>query len=475
MHGIRYAPLLTLRTADFLPPGDDTSPRQLPGGGGASLHWLAHRVSGRHLVLLGWIERYRPGLAVAVVDDQWRLLATRFTPCEWPADPAGKLVCDHFPYAAQLCVVDEDAQNLRATLALEQACTRHYPLPPSSEPGGGGLVLTGALTDWFDLNVSFAGDGGAAIEVGSRPSHHEPLCASVSAVAVGGRRHWFAVRQQLPGSEYWATEDPDASRVRRIWMVAEDRHGLPGEWRPIEGGDGALPVRAGDGLRRTVETQPFDADHAVALLHLDNRTRLCLVDPVAARITQAMPVRIAKGNWCVKSWRLMPEAAGGSVWLANDNGKQSAAHRDSTLWRIDYGAAASPPARRGTLPVHATRLTDDRVVTASVALDYAQDTLVLWHHGHGVRHVDPMRGVLYRRTQAGEWHVRDAAGLAGTLPAKPAATIEHFGRPMERPATACLPEHGFTFAGRWIMAHALAPEMGFPTGWMFGWLDGGDE
>jgi hypothetical protein len=53
--------LLTLRTADFLPPGDDTSPRQLPGGDDISSHWRAHRANGCHLVLLGWIERYRPG------------------------------------------------------------------------------------------------------------------------------------------------------------------------------------------------------------------------------------------------------------------------------------------------------------------------------------------------------------------------------------------------------------------------------
>lgn len=475
MQDIRYSPLLQLHTSDFLSPGEDTAPRQLPGGDGASLHWLTHRVIGRHLVLIGWIERHRPGLAVAVVDDRWRLLATRFTPCEWPADPTGKLVRQHVPYAAHVCVAGEDAGGLRGTLVLEQACVRHYPVPLSSEPGGGGMVLTGAMSDWFDLSVSFTGEDGATIEIGHTPRHHEPLCASVSAVTVGERRHWFATRQHLPDAEHWLQSDPHASHVGRTWMVAHDVNGVPGAWRPIEGSDGALAVRTGSGVYRTIETQAFDATHAIALLHLDGRNRLCVVDPAGARIAQALPLRIAKGSWCVKSWRVATEAGGGSIWLATDNGKLSAAHRDSTLWRIDYGIAANTRTRGGALPLRATRLTDDRVVTASVALDYAQDTLVLWHHGHGIKQVDPMRGALYRHRMAGEWRVLDAAGLAATLPCKPSAVVEHFGRSMERPAAPALPEHGFTFAGRRIMVHASAPGTGFPVAWAFGWVAGGDE
>lgn len=472
---MRYSSLLQLHTSDFLPLGEDTSPRQLPGGDGASLHWLTHRVMGRHLVLVGWIERHQPGLAVAVVDDQWRLLATRFMPCAWPTGAAGKLVRHHVPYAAHWCAVGEDDRGLKGSLVLEQACVRHYPLRASSASNGGGMVLTGAMSDWFDLSVSFAGPDGASIEIGRTPRHHEPLCGSVSAVIVGERRYWFAVRQFMPEAEYWDRDDPHASRIGRTWMVADDAHGLPGEWRPVEGSDGAVPVRMGGGLYRTVEMQAFDATHTIVLLHLDNRTRLCLVDPAGTRIAQALPLRIAKGSWCVKSWRVMTEAAGGSVWLATDNGKLSAAHRDSTLWRVDYGAATGAPGRRGTLPLRATRLTDDRVVTASVALDYAQDTLVLWHHGHGVKQVDPMRGELLRPTQAGEWRMLDAAGLAASLPQRPAAVIEHFGRPVERPPMAFLPDHGFTFAGRRIMVHASAPATAFPTGWTFGSISGSDE
>lgn len=48
MHRIRYTPLSTFRIADFLAPADDTSTRQFAGGGG--LHWLAHQVTGWHLV-----------------------------------------------------------------------------------------------------------------------------------------------------------------------------------------------------------------------------------------------------------------------------------------------------------------------------------------------------------------------------------------------------------------------------------------
>lgn len=472
MQRIRYAPLSTLRTADFLTPADDTSPRQLPGGDGASLHWLTHRVTGCHLIVIGWIERHRPGLAVAVIDDQWRLLSTRFVPCQLPADTGARLVRQHFPHAAHVCVVHEDNHGLRATVALEQAATRHYPPAVPIGPGDGGLVLTAAVTDWFDLRVTFTEGQGAAVDIAARPSHHEPSCSAASAVLVGERRYWFAVRQQLPEAEHWLRDDPAASCVGSAWMVAEDQEGVPSVWRLLEGGEGMLPVKAGDGIHAMAQAHAFDACHAVALMRLGNRTSLCLADPVTARVTQTVPVRAPKGRWCVKAWTAPPAAAGGSVWLATDNGKLSAAHRDSTLWCVDYGSATGGAARRAALPTRVTRLTEDRVVTASVALDFADDTCVLWQHGHGIKRAEPMRGMLYRQNPQGEWAARDVASLAETLPQTTAAVVEHFGRPIERAPMPRLPGHGFTFAGRRIVVHALTPGLGFPTGWAFGRIDG---
>jgi hypothetical protein len=465
---LRYQARLRLHTSDFLPPGADTSTLLHPEGPGAGLQWLTHHLSGRHLILVGWIQGRQSGTAIAVVDDAWRLLATHFQPADVPGDYGMLLRTDRL-YAAHLALLDESATGLRATLALEYTAQRRYPGDPGNASDGG-MILTSYVADWFALEIDFAPH--PVIHVGGSPLHRESLCGSLSHASVAGRRYWLAVHERLPDG--WDPHNPAEAKVARWLGVADDVQGLPGAWRPVAGGEEAIPIRHGARLFGTADAQSHDARHLAMLLQIGGRGSLCLLDPAAAAITHTAPLRIARGAWTMKAWHVPAGEAGGYVWLYTSNDKLSAKHRDATLWRIAYGAAAQAKAKKNSLATRLERLTEDRVVTGSAILDYADFTLALWDHGLGVKHIEPLRCVAYPLAEAEpQAAARLVPALADSLPHWPAQAIEHFGRPMEQPSRPRLPEQGFTFSGKRLAmypTHGATP--GFADGFELGEIEG---
>lgn len=431
------------------------SARDPSEGTGASLRWLTHYVSGEQLVVVGWIECDEPGLAVAIMDEQWQLRATHFMRCP---PPDGRLtpllrLRNASLYSAHLRIMSEDARGLHAMIVLEQPGERRYDGDPAN-PEDEGKTLGAGMTDWFALEVDFAAEPGPRIHVGEKGLHHESPCSNVFSVAGGKRRYWLGLHKRL--TEHWRRDDLFISLSWRTLQIARDHAGMPTAWRLLEGGEDALPVSMGrspDG--HGAAAQPYDSAHAVMLLHRGRHTCLCLIDLAGARITQALPLPIAARYWSVAAWTCLPGEGGGTFWLRTDNAKASARHRDSTLWRVDYGAAVPAELRkRGVLPIRLERLTEERAVTDSVVLDYADCTLALWDHGNGITHVDAMRCMFFRRgdDRAADLAVH-LAEFADQLPRSPERPGEHGGRPVTLPSRPRLPHLGFDFAGRRLVVY----------------------
>jgi hypothetical protein len=469
---LRYRACLRLHTSDFLPPGSDTSTLLHPQGPGASLQWLTHAISGNYLILVGYIQGRQRGTAIAVVDEAWQLLATHFRPDDVPMPDDGMLVRTGCPYAAHLALLEEDSGGVRATLALEYTAQRHYPGDAGSASDGG-MILTSFVADWFALQIDFAAQPRPDIRVGAQALHRESLCGSLSQASVAGRRYWLAVHERLPDG--WDPQNPADAKVLRWLAVADDERGVPGAWRPVAGGEEAVPLRSGYRLFGTADAQAYDNRHLAMLLQAEGRSFLCLLDPAAAKITHTAPLRIARGHWTMKAWHAMPGAAGGYVWLHTSNDKLSTKHRDATLWRLAYGAAAQAKGKRtAALATRLERLTEDRVVTGAAILDYTDFTLALWNQGLGVKHIDPLRCVAYPLAVDEPQEAAQAVpALTGSLPHWPAQTVEHFGRPTEQPARPRIPEQGFSFAGKRVAVYPLHGDLpGFAEGFELGEMAG---
>jgi hypothetical protein len=193
------------------------------------------------------------------------------------------------------------------------------------------------------------------------------------------------------------------------------------------------------------------------------------VDLASASIAQQIPLRIARGTWEIKAWQVLPDKAGGTVWLYTNNNKLSAKHRDWTLWRIAYGSAAKARPKDGALPVQIERMTDDRVVTGAAVLTYPDFTLAFWNNGIGIKNAEPLRCFGYwRDVGASNWQAHDIASVVTHLPRYPAGVTRHMGRLLESPSGPSLPERGVDFAGRALMVHALRESGRHPTGYVFG-------
>lgn len=345
-------------------------------------------------------------------------------------------------YSAHLRVVAEDANGLRAMIVLEQPGERHYDGDPAN-PKDEGKTLGAVMTDWFALEVDLPPEDEPRIQIGERALHHESPCSNAFSVNGGKRHYWLGLHKRL--TEHWRRDDLFISLSWRTLQIARDHAGIPAAWRLLEGAEDALPIAA----------QPYDSAHAVMLLHMGKQTCVCLVDLAGARVTQALPLRIAARYWSVAAWRYLPGEAGGTFWLRTDNAKASAGHRDSTLWRVDYGTAVRAERRkRGALPVWIERLTEERAVTESVVLDYADCTLALWDHGHGITHVEAMRCMFFRRGDGGAVDLAvHLPEFAGQLPHSPERPGEHDGRSVMLPSRPRLPHLGFDFAGRRLVVY----------------------
>jgi len=469
-----YRPRLHLSTSDFLPQGADCSPRGIPFDTGASMHWLTHYISGHHLLIVSWIDRQdESGLAIAVLDEHMCACARHFMPCKLPDDPTNQLqrLKHALMQAVHLHIVREDADGLRATLVLQQPAERHYPGDPLN-PVDGGMTLLTYMADWFALEIDFSPQGGAQIRLDPSPRHHESQLSHVSSVAVGDRRYWLGSRARL--TDRWDRDNPDAIHRESELQVALDEQGLPGAWRSLDGGKSASvlasklsPWASNDYLHC------YDATHAVALLRIHRVTRLCLLDLHGARMAHSAPIRIAHGHWKLHAWRVDANPAGGDIWLHANNEKHSAKHRDLSLWRVRYGArASSSRSKRKGIAVTLERLTDDRVVTSATVLDFAEGVLALWHHGMGVKHVEPTRCQFYSNDESADQAVQSLPTLPTQLPQTGAYPVGHFGRMMERPSHPRLPELGFSFADRRLLVYESLPDGGgFPIGYELAEID----
>lgn len=465
------SPLLQLHTADFLPPGADTAPRRNPGGAGASLHWLAHHVVNEHLVFIGWIESRNPGVAIAVVDGQMRLRATHFRPDGQPEEAAPRLRRIFLPHSAHSHVLQQDGGSLHAVVALEQRGHRAYRYGPAEDHTRGGLGLEAPITTWFRLRVDFADPSAGDIRIGLELIRNEPFLGTASHVQAGEQRYWLAEQKHLHDGDSWNGIDPVDTLVQRKLVVAQARDGLPDCWLAMESAGEVQPAQTEDWLPALAAPQPYDATHAVMLAQSQNRTALCLLDLANAKVEQAAVVRIARGYWRVKAWNPRTDTAGGSLWLWTSNNKLSAKHRDSTLWRIDYGNAVKKP--RGKidgLPMKIERLDEDREITGSTIINFDDFTLAMWNRGHGIKHVDPMRCRAYRHDDAAQ--PMDVSYLEPGLPFAPAGVTRHFDKDVEYPSVARVPELGFDFAGRRLLAYTQKENTGFPTGYFFVQVDG---
>lgn len=464
---LSFHPRLRLRTADFLPLGAAPAVRQLPDGPGVGLRWLTHCVLGRHLLMVAWLSgpHGAQGFGLALADSDWTLRATHFQPVALPDGQAGGVERHGDVYAAQLHCLHQDAQGMRAMLAVEQRATRHY-----LGAHGGGIVLTSGVADWFEIEVAVDADGTPRLRTHATPMHHEPFCNSLHAAQFPGGGRWLALRDALPES---VSEADAYLNVHRRLHVADDLQGVPQAWRPIQGAEGALPVDTV--LTGAMQARAYDETQVATLLTMAGSTRLCLLDLAEARLTQAVALRIPKGHWRVLAWRAGAGGEGGEFWLHASNDKLSARHRDSSLWRVAYGAAAGRGKKRSSsgLPVLAERLTEDRLVSGAAAMDYADLTLLLWQHGQGIKNVEPMRCVAHPLTGASQDPpVWDCARLAESLPQAPARAVMAFGRTMQRPAEPLLPARGFDFAGQRVLVfdECSAPA-GFPDSALLGTVE----
>ena len=310
-------------------------------------------------------------------------------------------------------------------VVLEQPAECHYDGDPANAEDEG-KTLGAGMTDWFALDVDFTAGHEPRIHIVEKGLHHESPCSNAFSVAGGKRHYWLGLHKRL--TERWHRDDLFMPLSWRTLQIARDHAGIPAAWRLLEGGEDALPVHT---------AQPYDSAHAVMLLHIGRHTCLCLIDLARARIAQASPLRIAARYWSVAAWRCLPGEGGGTFWLRTDNAKASARHRDSTLWRVDYGAAVPAELRkRGVLPVRMERLTDERAVADSVVLDYADCTLALWDHGNGTAHVDAMRCMFFRRGGDG---------------------VDYLAVPLAEFADQ-LPHLGFDFAGRRLVVYEDAAD-----------------
>ncbi|MNK40629.1 hypothetical protein D3C87_592790 [compost metagenome] len=476
---LSFHPRLRVRTADFFPVDNAPAVRQLPDGPGVGLRWLTHCVLGSHLLMVAWLTgpRGAQGFGLAVADSDWTLLATHFQPVELPGKQPGEepgaapgaqsgdIERHGDIYAAQLRCLHRDGQGLRAMLAVEQRATRRYP-----GAHGGGVVLTSGVADWFRIEIALEADGRPRLNTRAVPAHHEPFCNSLHAAQFPDGGHWLALRDTLP--ETVSEADAYLNTHRRL-HVAADRQGVPQAWRPIEGAEGALPMDTV--LTGAMQARAYDETQVVTLLTMAGATRLCLLDLAEARLTQAVALRIPKGHWRVLAWRADAAGEGGEFWLHASNDKLSIRHRDSSLWRVTYGAAAGRGKKRSSpgLPVLAERITEDRLVAGAVAMDYADFTLLLWQHGQGIKNVEPMRCAVH--PLAGplqETTAWDCARLADSLPQAPAREVMAFGRTMQRPAEPSLPARGFDFAGQRVLVfdECSAPA-GFPDSALLGTVE----
>lgn len=461
---LSFHPRLRVRTADFFPPDAAPAVRQLPDGPGVGLRWLTHRVFGRHLLMVAWLTgpQGAQGFGLALADSDWTLRATHFQPVDLPDGQAGGIDRHGDVYAAQLHCLHQDAQGLRAMLAVEQRATRRYP-----GVHGGGVVLTSGMADWFEIELALGTDGTPRLHSRPRPAHHEPFCNSLHAAQFPGGARWLALRDALPES---VSEADAFLNVHRQLHVADDRQGVPQAWRPVQGAQGSLPLDTV--LNGAMQARAYDDTQVVTLLATAGGARLCLLDLAEARLTQAVALRIPKGHWRVLAWRAGAAGEGGEFWLHASNDKLSTRHRDSALWRVAYGAAAGRGKKRAGagLPVLAERLTEDRLVSGAAVTDFADLTLLLWQHGQGIKNVEPMRCMAHPLGAALQdppaW---DCARLAESLPQAPAREVMAFGRTMQRPAEPLLPARGLDFAGQRVLVFdECSAAAGFPDSALLG-------
>jgi hypothetical protein len=248
-------------------------------------------------------------------------------------------------------------------------------------------------------------------------------------------------------------------------IVAADQNGVPGEWRGIEGSAGAAFLRSGDPLYGAIGVKALDSGRAVTVLHSEKRSYVCVLDLEAARLEEKALLRIARGRWSGLAWRADVQQPRGALWLYTNNGKLSAKHRETTLWRIDYALDT----KQQRLQIQTTRLTGEREVSGVCVIDYAPFTLACWNHGYAIKTVEAMRCRVYSHPQGvvAEAGV-DIASLQHGFPETPATEIESFGRTLKRPAHPALPVGGFELAGKYYLAHPLNAHRSFPTGFQFG-------
>ena len=434
----RFVPRLELATTDFELATTDFARIFLDWGDCAQVRdhlLIALRLSGL-------------GVMLVLIDANWKIVTRQQVPlASKNCDPVNVVGTSS---RAKFRILKDDGDTVTGLLWVEQPLFRRY-LSDSPESGDGRTTLVSGITSWYSFKCTFfAGIPVLAFE----HSGTEPERLAVTFCPGGQNGYWFSSAIRPPATRPGAPGLPEPSSS--LLDIAEaDAKGLPGEWRRANGLDRAYRESApshGPNRLSMNGVRPYDQSHAVSLISFDGKLHLVPIRLADGEALTPRRVSLRSGYQTRLGWTAL--AGSGTLWFYLNNEKLSAAKRDRSLWRIDYGSDLVT-AKPGSDNVRVVRLSEDRVMTKTAVLDYGEAVFAMWEDGMNISTPNITRCFIYRR-EAGEsdnsgvpvWTSEAADKLLESLPISEGGETYWMGKRVSTPDTRRLPSCGFKFGKR---------------------------